>query len=202
MTDRVVVIFVEGDTEVVFYKRLVAHIREKHNGRLSCKVEYKNLKGIGNYKKGALSYIRKSIIPKYIDAKITILLCHDTDVFEFSTNPPVNWENVQKGLVSLEKVDRVELIKAKRSIENWFLLDRMGILRFLKLPLDTKSQGDGLEEMKRLFRKVNKVYIKGNVTNDFVPHLNIELITSAICNEIKPLCKALGMNCKTPICKP
>lgn len=49
MADLVVTVFVEGDTEVDFYKKLVTFLREKNGGHLSCKVDVKNVKGVGNY---------------------------------------------------------------------------------------------------------------------------------------------------------
>ena len=39
MADTVVTVFVEGDTEVDFYKKLIAYLREKKGGRLSCKLD-------------------------------------------------------------------------------------------------------------------------------------------------------------------
>lgn len=39
-------IFVEGDTEVEFYKKMKEHLRQKSGGRLICQVEIHNLKGV------------------------------------------------------------------------------------------------------------------------------------------------------------
>ena len=39
-------IFVEGDTEVEFYKKMKEHLRQKNGGRLICQVEIHNLKGV------------------------------------------------------------------------------------------------------------------------------------------------------------
>jgi hypothetical protein len=49
MADTVITVFVEGDTEVDFYKKLIAYLREKNGGRLNCKVEVKNVKGKKNH---------------------------------------------------------------------------------------------------------------------------------------------------------
>lgn len=46
--NRLAVIFVEGDTEVDFYKKLVSYYRNQHGGRLSCRVEIRNVRGVGN----------------------------------------------------------------------------------------------------------------------------------------------------------
>lgn len=55
-----VIIFIEGYTEVDFYKKLIKIIREKHGGVLSCSVEINNLKGVGNYQdKAKRKFTRK-----------------------------------------------------------------------------------------------------------------------------------------------
>lgn len=51
---KLVVIFVEGDTEVEFYKKLVWYYRTQNGDRLSCRVEYGNVKGVGNYQSRAV----------------------------------------------------------------------------------------------------------------------------------------------------
>ena len=42
MAETIVTVFVEGDTEVDFYKKLIAYFREKNGGRLHCKVDVRN----------------------------------------------------------------------------------------------------------------------------------------------------------------
>lgn len=44
MAETIVTVFVEGDTEVDFYKKLIAYLREKNGGRLHCKVDVRNVK--------------------------------------------------------------------------------------------------------------------------------------------------------------
>ena len=48
---KVVVLFVEGDTEVEFYKALVTNLRKMNEDSFACYIEYKNMRGVGNYKK-------------------------------------------------------------------------------------------------------------------------------------------------------
>lgn len=57
------------------------------------------------------------------------------------------------------------------------------------------------KKMENLFKKANKVYIKGGKTTDFLDSLDIKKIMGKICCEIKPLCKELGANCSGDICK-
>ena len=48
--EKVVVIFIEGETEIEFYKRLVSVMRAHCGGRLACSVEPINTSEIGQYK--------------------------------------------------------------------------------------------------------------------------------------------------------
>ena len=50
---KVIVLFMEGDTEIEFYKALISHLRKKNESPFICNFEYKNIRGIGNYKKDA-----------------------------------------------------------------------------------------------------------------------------------------------------
>jgi len=202
MSDKLVVIFVEGATEISFYKKFVSHIHEKNGGSLSAKIIYKNLKGIGNYKIQARNHLLKHIIPNHPKERITVLLCHDTDVFEGAAVPPVDWKKIRDELIKISEVNKVDFIKAKKSIEDWFLYDEVGILKFLRLPPETKVNGRGFARIKELFKKANKLYVKGgrHEAERFMDALNIGLIASIICEDIKPLCKALGMNCISIIC--
>ena len=75
MADTVITVFVEGDTEVDFYKKLIAYLREKNGGRLNCKVEVKNVKGVGNYQSKVCRIFEKSVIAKNPSAEHKVVLC-------------------------------------------------------------------------------------------------------------------------------
>lgn len=63
---KCLVLFIEGDTEIEFYKKLVSVIRENHSaGQLNTKIVYRNAKGIGGYKKEVTHIFRKDILVKY-----------------------------------------------------------------------------------------------------------------------------------------
>lgn len=195
--EKVVVIFIEGDTEVEFYKELVRIIREHCGGRLNCSVETINAAGIGQYKRKVLGIFEKQIKSKakYDNADFYIALCYDQDVFELEKNPPVNWNAVKKEFFR-SGAREVCQIKAVRSIEDWFLCDTAGVLRYLKLPADTKLPGGrGASRLEALFRSRNRVYIKGNRTAGLVQALDVEKILSDICPSIAPLCRLLGVKC-------
>ena len=48
---KCLVLFVEGDTEVEFYKQVVANARKLHPaGRFDTNIEYRNVRGVGGFK--------------------------------------------------------------------------------------------------------------------------------------------------------
>jgi len=198
-----IVLFVEGDTEVVFYKKLLENIRSQCNERkfnLS-KIVIKNLKGIGNYKNRVYRIFTNDIMQKNPGISFKVFLCHDTDGAEFTQKPPVKWEDVE-GMLLYNGANEVIHIKAKKSIEDWFLKDIHGLVNYLKLPATTTSTGsNSVKKMENLFKKANKVYIKGGKTTGFIESLDIKKIMGEVCREIKPLCRELGVKCVGRICK-
>lgn len=161
------ILFVEGDTEVEFYKQIVAKARKLHpNGRFDTNVEYRNVRGVGGFKSIALRKFIKEIKPKYDkDCKFTIVLCSDTDVFDFAPKPPIKWNEVKKELMD-NGASEIIHVQARSSIEDWFLYDVEGILGFLRLSKSTKVSGkNGYEKLQRLYKQANKVYYKGIQSN-------------------------------------
>lgn len=194
--EKVVVIFIEGETEIEFYKRLVSIMRIHCGGRLACSVELINASGIGRYKDKVLRIFEKRIKKKYPNGEFYVALCYDQDVFEMSKNPPVNWQEVKKLFLD-SGANEVRLIKAVHSIEDWFLCDTEGIFQYLHLPANTKlPSGNGYERLKALFKKGTKIYIKGKSNGHFVQALDMEKILLANCRDVLPLCKLLDVDCK------
>lgn len=65
---KCLLLFVEGDTEVEFYKQVVANARKLHPvGRFDTNIEYRNVRGVGGFKNIALRKFIKEIKPKYGD---------------------------------------------------------------------------------------------------------------------------------------
>ena len=56
-----IILFVEGDTEVDFYKKFIAYFREKNGGRLHCKVDVRNVKGVGRYQNKVYRIFENSV---------------------------------------------------------------------------------------------------------------------------------------------
>lgn len=191
MADTVITVFVEGDTEIDFYKKLIAYLREKNGGRLNCKVEVKNVKGVGNYQSKVGRIFEKSVFAKNPSAEHKVVLCYDSDVFEFSRKPPVDWQAVTKALKA-RGAREVRQVKAVTSIEDWFLYDPEGLRSYLKLPKKIKMTGyKGQKGLEQLFLKANKTYIKGIKCEGLVNALNLEVILPKIEKEISNLSRLL-----------
>lgn len=196
MDKEIVVLFVEGPTEIEFYKAVRNHAHSVLSNPFTCSVKSFDMSGIGNYKNEVL---RKFVNykQKAPNAKYKCFLCIDTDVFEHSKRPPINKQLLKKELLTAG-ADSVTFINAKHSIEDWFLADYEGVLNYLNLPKSQKRpNGKGLDVLKQLFKMARKVYVKGHRTDGFIDKLNIPIIMSSCCRSIAPLCKAMGFDCKT-----
>jgi len=196
-----VVVFVEGDMDREFYQKLLNNIRSLCNNKRFhvSKVEVKNVKGVGNYKKNVRRIFENQILNDYKGYNFTLFLCHDTDVDD-SPKPPIEWGKVKESLLCCG-AKRVVEIKAKKSIEDWFLYDKEGVCSYLKLPSNIKISGkNSIQKMQKLFIKANRVYIKGSKCNDLINALDIKKIMRQICKEIRPLCNILGVKCKGDKC--
>lgn len=201
---KCLVLFVEGDTEVEFYKQVIANARKLHPvGRFDTNIEYRNVGGVGGFKSIALRKFTKEIKPKYEDnCEFTIVLCSDTDVFEFASKPPIKWNEVKKELIA-NGANNIMHVQAKRSIEDWFLYDVEGILGFLRLSKNTKVSGkNGYDKLQRLYKQANKVYYKGIQSNGMIGRLNIEKIADAVKDQLNPLYKVEYTWEDIMLCKP
>lgn len=193
------VLFVEGETEVEFYGALLQHLKKQCSNKkypFDNVLSPKNTKGIGGFKDRVVRKFEKQVLRTYTNTKFTVVLAYDTDVFEFADKPPVDWEEVEQ---ALKEAGAAEVIHfpAKRTIEDWFLLDEDGIKKYLHLPNSTQFKGGtGLKRIENAFKKANKVYVKGTKVKGFVDALNIGLIASKLCENIQPLCEVLLTGCQ------
>jgi len=96
MTKKLAVLLVEGDTEIAFYTRLIHELRSQNHGELSCRIKLLNTYGIGGFCEKASRKINVEVKPQFPNYKITTFFCYDTDSFEYSKRPPVNWKEVEK----------------------------------------------------------------------------------------------------------
>lgn len=193
---KCLVLFVEGDTEVEFYKQVIANARKLHPaGKFDTYIEYRSVGGVGGFKNIALRKFIKQVKTKYDnDCEFTVVLCSDTDVFEFASKPPIKWNEVKKELEA-NGAKKVIHVQAKRSIEDWFLYDLEGFLKFLRLAKNTKVSGkNGYDKLQRLYKQANKIYYKGIKSNGMIAHLDIDKIADEVKDQLNPLYKVLGVD--------
>ncbi len=185
MSKRCIIIYSEGETEIEYYDALLIKIKEKYKiDKFNAdKIIKTCLKGITKFDKKLLKKFEYEIIPKYKDYEIIVFLCYDTDVFDCSINPPVDWENVSNALNKLG-ASKVIHIKAKKCIEDIFLIDIKGICQFLKIKqIDRINGKNGVQKMQNLFKKGNRIYQKGYSCEGFIKSLDMEKIFE----EVKPM---------------
>lgn len=193
---KCLVLFVEGDTEVEFYKQVIANARKLHpTGKFDTYIEYRSVGGVGGFKNIALRKFIKQVKTKYDnDCEFTVVLCSDTDVFEFASKPPIKWNKIKKEFEA-NGAKKVIHVQAKKSIEDWFLHDLEGVLKFLRLAKNTKVSGkDGYDKLQCLYKQANKMYIKGNKSNGLIAHLDIDKIADEVKDQLNPLYKVLGVD--------
>ena len=192
------VVFVEGDTDVEFYQALLLFLKERSpSGRYPFDVVLppKNMRGIGSFKERAVRKFEKQVLRDNKGTRFTVVLAYDTDVFEFADKPPINWKEVENALKKAG-AEQVIHLRARRSIEDWFLLDEAGVKRYLHIsPTVCLKGATGLKRLESAFKKANRVYVKGNKVKGFVGALDIKLIAGNLCEELSPLCSVLRITC-------
>lgn len=175
---KCVIIFTEGETEIEFYDLLIEKIKKNKNiEKFNVdKIIKKTLKGISKFDKKLINKFHFDILPKYSDYDITIFLCYDTDVFDDCQKPVVDWKKVEMELLNCG-VKKVSHVKAEKCIEDIFLLDVQGICKYLNIrPIKKITGVNGVDKMKKLFLKGNRIYQKGYKCEGFIKHLDIDYI--------------------------
>ena len=133
MAERII-IFVEGETEEVLFPRIINYYKCLHPECKNYKCDVININGIGNYKKTALRKLKNKYDEtiRNNDTIKAVICCYDNDVFEFSQNPPINWNEVKPNLENIVGGNKVKLIKIKEDIEDWLLTDIDGLCKYLR----------------------------------------------------------------------
>lgn len=175
-----VVIFVEGDTDLIVFGRLVAYYRRVSTTPVhSCEIQ--NLKGVSRYASSKfVGKLRGEIIPKAAKKgeKVYAVCCsYDTDAFEDEESPIVGWKKIRKSILRLG-IEQFCTIEVKSAIEDWLLDDLEGLCSFLKLkevPRNIKGN-NGYAKLLALFKRCGKVYTKGLSIEDFLDAISIEKI--------------------------
>lgn len=198
MSNKVIVCFyTEGATDEVFYGKLKNHFRKRSSSQKFCvsSIMVRNIRGIGNFQSKLLRKFKSEVLPLKTDKndKIVVFLCYDKDVFELvSKTPPIDRKKLERDLLAAGANNVIHIV-ADKSIEDIFLTDIESILAFLKLKKrDTISlSGNGYEKLKKLYKKANRIYQKGEQVEGFVEKLNMDLICSTYCKMFSPICAIL-----------
>jgi hypothetical protein len=191
-----VVLFVEGETDEVFFKALIDYYRTISTSEMRpCKIY--NLRGVTRYSSKLLAKLKNEFLPdaKSKAYKIQTVCCsYDTDVFEERNPLTVDWNALKKAVRRMGIEELIQL-GIKSSIEDWLLCDQEGICRFLKLKDFPKSLNgnSGNEKVNDLFGRAKKVYQKGYQTKGLVAALNMGVIRNKNMNVLEPLEKALNV---------
>ena len=192
-----VVIFVEGDTDEVFFGRLINYYRKVSETPLySCEIQ--NLKGVSRYSSSKFTgKLKAEIIPRaeHKGERVYAVCCsYDTDVFEDEETPVVDWQKVEKSIIrmGIEQFCRIEV---KSAIEDWLLDDLEGLCSYLNLKEVPKSLkgANGYTKLLSLFHKTGKVYAKGITIENFIDKLSMEKIRNKRKTALKQLEEILNV---------
>ena len=200
---HVIIFLVEGDTEVEFYGKVRQLLLQQYSNNKYEFLKPINIKGIGNYKSNAsrqfanekdkflkskaLKNNRKQKKSEEIENNVKFVfhafMCIDNDVLDSTTkpakfrqNPPINEEETKKSIEAKNGIPH--FIKAVQCIEDWFLEDKNGIIKYLKLSKMPKLDNNksGADNLKFVFSKGHKLYTKGTKSVGFIDCLNISMI--------------------------
>ena len=189
---KYVVIFVEGETEEELYKNYIIPLirNELPNKRLECEVSVFNVRGVGGFKKDSLMKFKR-IIQMNSKKEFIVALCYDTDIFEFASVPPIDWNSVQSKMENAG-ANKVIQVKARKSIEDWLLYDVEGMCNWLRIKMPNKLTGkNGYDKIQNIFKKGNRIYIKGKRVSGLLERLDISKILDKVNSELEPLISIL-----------
>ena len=174
-----VVIFVEGDTDKVFFDHLIQFYRDNSTTEVvSCEV--RNLRGVSRYTNKIVGKLQNDICPKALKKgmAVTAVCCsYDTDVFEYAERPVVDWNKVEREVKKLG-IREFCHVRVEQMMEDWLLDDLAGICAFLKLkkaPIPLAGE-TGYQKMQNLFKRANKLYLKGNSITPMMTSIDMNVI--------------------------
>ena len=191
-----VLVFVEGDTDEVFFSTLFDYYASVCASPM-LPYDICNLKGVTRYSSKLLAKLKNEYLPKARSNgyRIKTICCsYDTDVFEVRQPNIVNWNAIGKRVkqMGIEEFIRVGV---KSSIEDWFLDDLQGICDFLHLkqvPSVLKGT-NGYQKITDLYAKAHKTYKKGFETKGLINALSMKDIRNKRSDILLPLEEALGV---------
>ena len=191
-----IVIFVEGDTDEVFFKEMLEYYKQVSKMELT-PCEICNLNGVTRYTSKLLAKLKNDILPEAKSKNIsiqTVCCSYDTDVFEVHNPLMVNWDSIRKSIKRMG-VEHFIQIGVRSAIEDWILDDIEGICRYLKLKQIPKSlKGEnGNAKLCALYSKARRTYSKGYATREMIKALNFDRIIAKRMAVLKELEEVLGV---------
>ena len=196
MNPSYVLIFVEGDTDEVFFKALIDYYASVSSNKL-LPYDVCNLKGVTRYSSKLLAKLKNEYLPtaKTGSYKIKTVCCsYDTDVFEVKQPQIVKWDAIGKSVKRMG-IDEFIRVGVKSSIEDWILDDVHGICNFLRLKqVPSSLKGiNGYQKLLDLYNKARKTYKKGYETKELINALDMSAIRNKRQEVLAPLEEALGV---------
>lgn len=189
-------IFVEGDTDKLFFDRLVQYYRQESSVPIaSCEV--RNLHGVSRYNGKLAGKLKGQIIPaaERKGMEVQAVCCsYDTDVFEYAERPVVDWSRVAAEVRRLGIREFCE-VKVEQMMEDWLLDDMNGVCGYLKLkktPASVKGR-NGYERILNLYKLANNVYVKGLGAGALIAALDMGVIREKRKAALEGLEKVLGV---------
>ena len=192
-------IFVEGDTDKLFFDRLVQYYRQNSETPVaSCEV--RNLHGVSRYNGKLLGKLKGQIIPAAArkGMEVQAVCCsYDTDVFDYAERPVVDWKRVEKEVKRLGIREFCE-VRVEQMMEDWLLDDMKGVCGYLKLKKMPGSVpgNNGYERLQHLYKTANNVYVKGMGAGELIKALDISTIRGKRQDALYELERLLGVKMK------
>lgn len=190
-----VVVFVEGDTDWVFFNALLQYYRDVCLEPINPAVVV-NLMSVTRYASKMFLKLQNDILPasEAKGQKVTTVCCsYDTDVFEQGLQI-VNWAQMEKKVKRLG-VKEFWRIGVESMMEDWLLDDIDGIRSYLNLsqvPSPLKGR-TGYDKLVSLFAKAGMKYTKGFSARSLVAALNMGIIRQKRIDALRGLEEALGV---------
>lgn len=192
-----ILIFVEGETDEVFFKALMEYYASI-SGRKLPTYAICNLRGVTRYTSKLLAKLKNEYLPLARNGgyKIKAVCCaYDTDVFEVRQPQIVNWSKLGKSVKRMG-VEQFVLVGVRSSIEDWILDDKESLCDYLKIKKLPKSLNgsDGYHKMIYMYSLARKTYKKGYETRGLISALNFGVIRAKRKDVLTPLEDVLGIN--------
>lgn len=191
-----VIIFVEGDTDEVFFKELLEYYKSINPAEL-VPCDICNLKGVTRYTSKLLAKLKNDILPDARKKNInihTVCCSYDTDVFEVRNPLIVDWGTIRKSVKKMG-IENFIQIGVCSSIEDWILDDMESICSYLKLKQIPKSQRVlmAMQNYVICTLRLEEPIAKGYATHEMIKALDFTKIRLQRLSHLKALEDVLGV---------